>query len=265
MFTGGSDSVICVWSLESFVKETTFNKHTGVITALEICGTKLFSGSNDSNVYVWNVASLKFETKLKDTELAAADGDTSSAQQLTNRTHVDKITDITSHEARVYTASWDCYIKVWDARKLTKIFKVFVNPLGICWSLEIRQLKGMPAYLVCGVRDGDVEIRSLKKLNRVSSMEEACWCSKLDHHSGWVTAILPLPDGRIVTASQDWTVKIWGIRGVSVPTPPAAIRQLTHEQQARLSPAQREAYIRQQRERLAMQQRYANGHRGGRR
>lgn len=212
---------------------------------------------------MWNVNSLKFEAKLKDTTLASADGDAAATQQLANRTHVDKITDITSFEARVYTASWDCYIKVWDARKLTQIFKVFVNPLGICWSLEIRQLKGMPAYLVCGVRDGDVEIRALKKLNRVSSMEEACWCNKLDHHQGWVTAVLPLPDGRIVTASQDWTVKIWGIRGLPVPTP--APRQLTSEQQARLSPAQREAYLKQQRDRLAMQQRYANGHAAGRR
>lgn len=205
IFTGGADKKIKVWNSSTYELLSTFDKHTDMVTALEICNSYLFSGGRDSKLMVWSTSDpLKHEKQLERPESDR------------ERRSFGIITALTSHENRVFSASWDCYIRVWDAEKLVLLNETFIWPVGVCWSLAVRVVKGYPTSLVCGIRDGDVEVRRIDSdehmLDRLQSLEEDKWCTKLQKHEDWILCVLPLPDGRIVTGCEDWMVKVWDYR-----------------------------------------------------
>mmetsp|Transcript_12912 Transcript_12912/g.14949 ORF Transcript_12912/g.14949 Transcript_12912/m.14949 type:complete len:462 (+) Transcript_12912:2238-3623(+) len=230
IFTGGADGVIAVWNPKTLQSEKILRKHTNVVCALRVCGTFLFSGSHDTNVFVWHINSLDFKNALHDKSLDDQLDDDPRKKDLKkklNKAHTDRITDITSYANIVYTAAWDCYIKAWDSKKLIMLRKVFVYPVGICWSMAIRSIKGYPeSYLVCGTGDGDIEVRNLRNLKKIANMYDCGWTNKRLVHKSWVKCLLPLQDGRIVSASEDWSVKVWDHRGAPpVPVPPSVGQQ----------------------------------------
>mmetsp|Transcript_16220 Transcript_16220/g.26443 ORF Transcript_16220/g.26443 Transcript_16220/m.26443 type:complete len:946 (+) Transcript_16220:424-3261(+) len=214
IFTGGADKVISVWDSTTYQALIRFEKHTDVVTALEVSGSRLFSGGQDSKLFVWNVQALKFEKSL---EKQNSDKDPNLKKSF------GIITALTAHENKLYSASWDCFIRVWDAKKLTLLREVFNHPVGVCWSLAVRTIKNQRTTLVCGVRDGDVELRSIDKQNTLEKL--SCdatdnWCTKLNKHADWILCVLPLPDGRIVTGSADWSIKVWEYRfAPPIPSP----------------------------------------------
>ena len=61
-----------------------------------------------------------------------------------------------------------------NAHSLTFIQQVFVNPVGICWSLSIRETFGR-AFLVAGVRENDIDIIDIASLRTLSSMGIDRW------------------------------------------------------------------------------------------
>jgi len=143
-----------------------------------------------------------------------------------------------------------------------------MNPIGICWSLAVRYcfsfgillfpplslvpnrppnvLCSLPSYcrgsdrdatIVAGVRDSDIEILDPYSLEVLSSMsdEHQPWACKAEHHKHWVRSVLALPDGHIVSGSDDWTVKVWIYKGYAKPTltlfglPPGPISEVDIE------------------------------------
>jgi len=225
IFTGGADGIVSVWNPRTLQLEKQFRRHANVVSALRVCSNYLFSGSHDTNIFVWNLNSLEYKTVLHDKSLddqIVEDPKKRDPRKKPNKSHSDRITDIKSHANILYTASWDCYIKQWDAKKHHLLRSVFLLPVGICWSMSIRSIKGYPeSYLICGTGDGDIEVRSLKNLRKLTSMMKDGWTNRREVHKGWVKCLLPLQDGRIISASEDWSVKIWDHRGAKPPVVPA--------------------------------------------
>jgi len=214
IFTGGEDKKIAVFDSKNYNRIAEIDQHTEVVTVLEICANRLFSGGQDGKLCVTSssTGTPKFER-----ELQVSDADKSTQP-------MGCITALASHDNKLYSAAWDCYIRVWDAKKLTMLSAVFLWPVGVCWSMAVRIIKGQPNTLVIGVRDGEIELRAIDKQNtltKLCSLKEDRWCSRLERHNDSITCVLPLPDGRIVTGSEDWSLKVWGHRFA----PPIAPRQ----------------------------------------
>lgn len=54
------------------------------------------------------------------------------------------------------------------------ITQVFVNPVGICWCLGIREMNGK-SYLIAGVRENEVDIMDIQTLKLLSSTKKHHW------------------------------------------------------------------------------------------
>jgi len=199
-FTGGADAKIHAFDSKSAARVATFDQHTDKVTALEICGNRLFSGGMDGKLCVFSLSSqsLEFDRFL-------------TPPSSTGETSKSCITALASYDGKIYSASWDCYIRVWDAKELTLLSEVFILPVGVCWSMAVRLVKNQPPTLVVGVRDGEVELRSLDSSNKLKLIT-TLKAPKPKRHTDWVTCVLPLPDGRIVSGSEDWSLKVWNYR-----------------------------------------------------
>ena len=221
MFTASDDKTIITWSLKSLNKLKTYQEHTKRVTCLALSGNRLFSGSDDHNIGVWNWKKHKFECFLGETSttpralVGAAVGET---VPVTKDKHTGEVTAMVTHGKRLFTSSWDCYVKIWRVDRLTCINSVFLSPIGICWTMKVRlvkdrhNVKDMPATIVMGVRDNDIEVRDLD-MNLISNSRMHYWSAAVHRHQKKVTAVLPLEDGRIVTGSKDWSLKVWNVRG----------------------------------------------------
>ena len=193
--------------------------HDQGVTALAFAGNHLFSGSLDGKIYVWGPREtskvLQFKRVLSYQRVSP--GTSSPAVTVE---HTDRITSMVGYHERLYTASWDGSIKLWNASTLELLKDVPVLPIGICWSLCLR--RDHTHTLVGGVRDSDICIMDWETLEVLSSCEANRWAYKLDQHTHWVKVVLALPDGRIVSGSDDWSAKVWQIRGASYYSKPSS-------------------------------------------
>jgi WD40 repeat protein len=185
-------------------------KHETGVTALAVAGGHLFSGAMDGKIYVWQPKGMEFRKTLSHNRGLDSNGLTVVIE------HNDRITSMAGFMDRLYTASWDGTVKLWNARCLECLRDVPVLPLGICWSLAIRRDPlSRITTLVGGVRDSDICIMDWETLEVMSTCEQNNWAYKLDQHTHWVRCIMAFSEGRIVTGSDDWTAKVWHIRGSS--------------------------------------------------
>jgi len=185
-------------------------RHDAGVSALAVAGGHLFSGALDGKIFVWQPHGMQFRRVLQQSRTVEH-----NTMPVTIE-HTDRVTSMVGFLDRLYTASWDGTIKLWNARTLECQRDVSVLPIGICWSLAIRRdPTSRLTTLIAGVRDNDICVLDWETLEMISSCEENQWAWKLERHSQWVKCIMAFADGRIVSGSDDWTAKVWQIRGTT--------------------------------------------------
>ena len=200
-FSSSSDFDINVYNSVNYEIITKLKSHTSEITCLTVDIYRLFSADFSGNILVWNILSNKFEYALScNTHNEFSDGLSAC------------ITTMLAYKHRLYVGSWDCHIHIFDTHKLFLLNSVFIQPIGICWSLAIRELPNHPPVLIVGVRDGEIEFRSIENDNSlpiISSNINNCWCPAAKNHKEPIRSILTLVDGKIITGASDGSVKVW--------------------------------------------------------
>lgn len=218
LFSAGYDGKISMFQARNLhclghLKPT----HKRSVIALETIGDRLYSASEDGNVMIWQMTleSTYFTGILGDakTFLDTSRGRYSHNLPM-NATHADKIASMTSWQEKLFTCGWDCELKLWS-KEHQLLKKVFLNPLSICWTMTVRNVPQIEPHLLCAVRDGEIEMRSVEDLYLIPGTlsKLSKWSSKSNGHKSWINSIICFEDGRIVTGSDDWTIKVWHIAG----------------------------------------------------
>eukprot|EP00924_Labyrinthula_sp_SR-Ha-C_P005252 augustus_masked-scaffold_1-processed-gene-25.71-mRNA-1 protein AED:1.00 eAED:1.00 QI:0/-1/0/0/-1/1/1/0/732 len=251
LFSGGADTQLAIIDTETLHVFKYVNIHTKPINCFlaansypsQFTGTelRLFSGGDDGNVLTFNLTRFRMDSPLiADAEEArefkeklfkqGPQSDPESGKSYGRNikpflSHKDKVTCMTIHNKtnepgneRLYTCGWDCYIKMWDVNRLQLLSQIFLNPLSICWDITVRKIDELP-HLLCSVRDGELELRSLDDLYLLPGLSvpreehyRGNFSNVVDGHDMPVKKLLCFKDGSILTASEDWTMKVWKVR-----------------------------------------------------
>ncbi len=118
IITASSDHKIGVWDLVKKTFICFIKKHVDVVSCLTISNDYLFSGSWDHNIHVWDLNNLQHKVTLgqnnHDYDKNFFFGDEYANTNIVNQKHTDRVLSIVYHDNRLYSSSWDCFIKVWD-------------------------------------------------------------------------------------------------------------------------------------------------------
>lgn len=245
--SGGSDGAIKVWDLANHWTEgscdRTMRGHTQAVTALvQLRDGRLCSSSEDCSIRLWDLSSYQcIDTlqgfgggavtrivQLRDASLcsSSADGSIRWWDQGVEATTLRCVGTVQAHDSAVNcvlelqqqqqehmssaicTGGEDSTIKVWDPQ--TPLIEPTVLLRGH-WSgvLSVAELRG--GRLVSASRDMKVKIWDLTRCKRSSfwSHDDYCELTLLGHRSS-VCQVVQLRDRRIVSASDDNTLKVWG-------------------------------------------------------
>ena len=219
--SGGGDEVK-VWNLVTGEHET-FQGHTDKVWCLTVLPNgNIASGSKDKYVKVWDVTSGPM---------------IGGVQSL--RGHTNSVICIAGlPNGSVVSGSRDKTVKLWDLKGGVKTFKghtgVVSCVLGLSngsivsgdwdktvflWNPDdrtIRKFEGQPFMSLCqlpngsivgGCEDGDLIVWNLE-----SGSEQI-----IDAHEDSVDCVDVFPDGRIVSGSLDYKLKVWEYKDISIP------------------------------------------------
>lgn len=235
--SGGSDGAIKVWDLASHwtegVCDRTMRGHSQSVTALvQLRDGRLCSSSEDCSIRLWDLASCECIytlqglggavtciVQLRDNSLcsSSADGsirwwdiETTLHCVRTVQAHdsaVNCVLELQQHmHSAICTGSEDSTIKLWDPQT-----RIEPTVLQGHWSgvLSVAELRD--GRLVSASRDMKVKIWDLTHCKRSSfwSYDDYCEQTLLGHRSS-VCQVVQLRDRRIVSASDDNTLKVWG-------------------------------------------------------
>lgn len=240
--SGGSDGAIKLWDLASHWTEgscdRTMRGHTGAVTALvQLRDGRLCSSSEDCSIRLWDLSSCQCIrslhglggavtciVQLRDSSLCSSSADGSirwwDVDTLrcvsTVRAHesaVNCVVELHHHHQQqqcmhraICTGGEDSTIKVWDPRTPSEPMVLHGHWSGV---LSVAELRG--GRLVSASRDMKVKIWDLARCKRSSfwSHDDYCEQTLLGHRSS-VCQVVQLRDRRIVSASDDNTLKVWG-------------------------------------------------------
>ncbi|XP_017765803.1 PREDICTED: NACHT domain- and WD repeat-containing protein 1 [Eufriesea mexicana] len=179
--TGGVDSLVNLWQLNTHELLSTFEGHIASVTCIAFSASGLFvaSGSEDKTVRVWGLTLGLVVATFK---------------------HQAPVTAVTAmfDGRRVVSSDRAGTIRVWAADTGTLIQSV-CGP-GRCFTVSPDM-----RYAVCGAGDNQLKIVSLG-----AGPEEKYQVS----HSQEITCLVVTPDSRLlITGSRDMSLKVWQLAG----------------------------------------------------
>ncbi|XP_076235892.1 protein qui-1 [Calliopsis andreniformis] len=179
--TGGVDSLVNLWQLNTHELLSTFEGHIASVTCIAFSASGLFvaSGSEDKTVRVWGLTLGLVVATFK---------------------HQSPVTSVTAmfDGRRIVSSDRGGVIRVWAAD--TGILIHSVSGPGRCFTVASDM-----RYAVCGSGDNQVRIVSLG-----AGPEEKYQVS----HSQDITCLVVTPDSRsLITGSIDMSLKVWQLAG----------------------------------------------------
>ncbi|CAL7941952.1 unnamed protein product [Xylocopa violacea] len=179
--TGGVDSLVNLWQLNTHELLSTFEGHIASVTCIAFSASGLFvaSGSEDKTVRVWGLTLGLVVATFK---------------------HQAPVTAVTAmfDGRRIVSSDRAGTIRVWAADTGTLIQSV-CGP-GRCFTVSSDM-----RYAVCGTGDNQLRIISLGV-----GPEEKYQVS----HSQEITCLVVTPDSRsLITGSRDMSLKVWQLAG----------------------------------------------------
>ena len=179
--TGGVDSLVNLWQLNTHELLSTFEGHIASITCIAFSASGLFvaSGSEDKTVRVWGLTLGLVVATFK---------------------HQAPVTAVTAmfDGRRIVSSDRAGTIRVWAADTGTLIQSV-CGP-GRCFTVSSDM-----RYAICGTGDNQLRIVSLG-----AGPEEKYQVS----HSQDITCLVASPDSRLlITGSRDMSLKVWQLAG----------------------------------------------------
>nr|XP_033185449.1 uncharacterized WD repeat-containing protein all2124-like [Bombus vancouverensis nearcticus] len=179
--TGGVDSLVNLWQLNTHELLSTFEGHIASVTCIAFSASGLFvaSGSEDKTVRVWGLTLGLLVSTFR---------------------HQAPVTAVTSmfDGRRIVSSDRAGTIRVWAADTGTLIQSV-CGP-GRCFTVSSDM-----RYAVCGTGDNQLRIVSLGV-----GPEEKYQVS----HSQEITCLVVTPDSQsLITGSRDMSLKVWQLAG----------------------------------------------------
>jgi WD40 repeat protein len=231
--TASWDQTARMWDLATGDTVHEFRGHVGFVSAVAVTsdGTKAITASDDTTARVWdlrtgkNTMVLKGHTSLVVGVAITSDGtravtasfdrtarvwDLNTGAQLAvlkGHKGIVNAVAVTPDGSRVVTGASDGALRVWDLpeQKEPREFKVQQGPIH---SVAIAP-DGWQVIITSSdftTRDHSTRVWGLTK--RAGNLEGA-ELAVLKGHQGAVNAVAVTPDGRLVTASSDRTVRVW--------------------------------------------------------
>ena len=178
-------SLIKVWNVNKRICEVTLEGHAGGVTALSVLPDgRVVSGGSKGDIKVWNVKK--------------------GVCEVTQKVHSDAVSTLVSLESHLMMCGGRD-IKLWDLNK-GKSLLTLKGHTGAVNALAIFEYRSGSFSIVSGSDD-----KSIKVWSSTSEKKMVCKLTLKGHKSA-VTALVALPDGRVVSASRhDKTIKVWRI------------------------------------------------------
>ena len=147
---------------------------------------RLVTTAGDRNCWIWDVENRTRPRKLK--------GHSEAVRALA----------VTSNGKRVISASWDETFRVWDSSTGHELVKHRI-PYDM-WGMEILPDSMQLIY------------SSYEGIGRIINPQSGATLGTLEGHTDSINAIAGTPDGScVVSASDDWTLKIWDLEASKTP------------------------------------------------
>jgi len=184
--SGSQDKTIKIWTLNGdetseFICAKTLNGHQGGIKCILKAKDEkmIFSGSCDTTIKMWH---LNTGICLR-----------------TFQGHEDRVDclELNRDKSKLLSGSKDATIKIWDISKGECIRTLMGHTSCVtclCYNVEKREI-------ISGSGD-----RTIKIWNSHGSLLDT-----LSGHTNWVTTLILLSSGDLVTAAQDKTIRIWSM------------------------------------------------------
>lgn len=192
---GFEDGTLRVWNRRTLKLVETLYGHTAYVTACAATadGKYLVTTSRDETLRVWDLASLKLLHTLQ----RADDPGGPSPRGSEGRRWITALA-LAADGKTAFAASGDGLVSHWNlaSGSLIKPFRVAKDRIDSCAVTP-------EGYLLCGLADGTLLIWNLAEMECVD---------RLSAHTGSVSACALTRDGRrVVTASQDRSLKLWDL------------------------------------------------------
>lgn len=190
---GFEDGTLRLWNSRSSTLVETLYGHTEYITACDVTldGRYLVTASRDESLHVWDLVTFKPVHVLK----RSSEEGPPSLRSSEGRRWFTALAIATDGRS-VYATSGDGYVTQWSlaSGEMLKSHPVAKERIDSC------ALTGN-GRLLCGLADGTLLIVSLPEMKQVA---------RLKAHTGAISACAATLDGqRVITASQDRTLKLW--------------------------------------------------------
>jgi len=177
--------------------------HAGWVTGIRTTAqdqNKVFSCSRDKSVIIWNLTQQEQQADTEEPMMGFME------KRLVGHHHFIQDMDISSDGAYALTASWDKTLRLWDlasGETETQFRSHTGDVLSVAFSSDNRQV-------VSGSRD-----KSIKLWNVIGVAKYELGQTTDTPHKDWVTCVRFSPNSEepvIVSASCDWTVKVWNLQ-----------------------------------------------------
>jgi WD40 repeat protein len=180
LLSGGMDRVAKLWRAADSQLLKTFEGHQDAINCVAFSpdGKKAATASWDKSVRLWDVAS--------GTEIKHFDGHTKGASAVT----------FSANGSQVLSCGYDGTVRLWDATS-GKQLHVYSSGTEQLW---------FAAFSPDGQR---VAACGQNPVIRVWDLASERLLNKVEGHSNGVTSVRWLPDGRMLSSSQDKTLRLW--------------------------------------------------------
>lgn len=168
----------------------TLADHTNYVFSVAVVGSNLYSGSGDTTVKLWDLQTLKCAQTMEGHTAAV------SCMEVAGKT--------------LFSGSWDNSVRVWDTRS-NKIGKVLNGHSNYVSSLLFDGQNLWTASWDCSVICWDVRMWAQKSTILKGGAPGPGGRPSFGHGAP-VTSLALAPNGNLLTASQDKTVKVWDRR-----------------------------------------------------
>jgi WD40 repeat protein len=223
--SGGGDSAIFLWDMETGKKIRSFNRHTHTVRCLTFSpdGKRLYSAGNDSVAHGWEVENGKLIMHIRgayglvSTIATSADGKTLALGNESSIIHViDAFTGaplrtiighgnlvravgFTPEGNRLVSASWDGTLRVWNLRENQDVLRLNTKESARCIAFSPDG-----TLLASGGNDHLIHLWSLPGGQEVKTLEG---------HTKNVLSLCFHPDGQtIASAAEENRVGLWDLK-----------------------------------------------------